>query len=132
MSKACFVGGVMLRSHRPDVLAEWYGQTLGCRLEPGPDGGHYGVIEHAQSSQLHVGVVPRSAPNLAGVPSITLTFRVENLSTHIETLRGRGVLIREELQNDQGHFAFVLDPDGNEVALWGPLSVAPSEEETPK
>jgi predicted enzyme related to lactoylglutathione lyase len=50
-----------------------------------------------------------------------LNFRVDDLDAMLQHLRGSGVtVLREEDEDGIGRFAWIADPQGNRVELWQP------------
>ena len=50
-----------------------------------------------------------------------INYRVDNLDEMLEQLRAAGVEIIEGPQSDDnGKFAWIMDPVGNKVELWEP------------
>ena len=59
--------------------------------------------------------------------SFMINYRVDNMAELLAQLRRNGVEILKGPDSDEnGTFAWILDPDGNKVELWEP---APSDEE---
>jgi len=52
-----------------------------------------------------------------------INYRIDNMSEMLAQLKRNGVEILKGPESDgQGQFAWVLDPDGNKVELWEPIS----------
>ena len=50
-----------------------------------------------------------------------INYRVDDLEALLAQLRAAGVeIIKGPDSDDNGHFAWILDPDGNKVELWQP------------
>jgi predicted enzyme related to lactoylglutathione lyase len=48
-------------------------------------------------------------------------YRVENLEELLETLKGEGVEVMEEVQKvEEGKFGWIMDLEGNKIELWEP------------
>ena len=65
--------------------------------------------------------------------SFMINYRVDDLDALIAELRTAGIEIVGDPQSDEnGKFAWIMDPDGNKVELWEPMRRdAKSERETP-
>jgi predicted enzyme related to lactoylglutathione lyase len=51
-----------------------------------------------------------------------INYRVDNLDELLTQLRRDGIaIVKGPESDDNGHFAWILDPDGNKVELWQPL-----------
>jgi predicted enzyme related to lactoylglutathione lyase len=50
-----------------------------------------------------------------------INYRVDNLDTLVEELKGQGVTILDEIETYEfGKFIHILDPEGNKIELWEP------------
>jgi predicted enzyme related to lactoylglutathione lyase len=53
--------------------------------------------------------------------SFMINYRVDNLDELLEQLRAGGVeVVQGPQSDDNGKFAWIMDPDGNKVELWEP------------
>ncbi len=112
------IGGIMIRAADVDAMAAWYETALGVVLDVEANGGRYGILS-TDAGDLNVGIAPRPANMHRGAPTVALTFRVADFDAHLARIRAARLFIREELQDDEGRFAYLRDPEGNEIALWG-------------
>ena len=54
-----------------------------------------------------------------------INYRVDNLDELLEHLRSRGVeVIEGPISDDNGSFAWIMDPDENKVELWEPKAMS--------
>ncbi len=124
MARVTGVGGIFFKT-RTDraALAAWYQKHLGMPLEEWG-----GVIlrwpdDRAQDGGLTVWhVADRDtkwfSPSDA---SFMVNYRVDNLDEILAQLREGGVEVVGGPQSDEnGTFAWIMDPDGNKVELWEP------------
>jgi predicted enzyme related to lactoylglutathione lyase len=52
-----------------------------------------------------------------------INYRVDNLDELLAQLRADGIEIVSGPQSDEnGKFAWIMDPDGNKVELWEPMA----------
>jgi predicted enzyme related to lactoylglutathione lyase len=59
-----------------------------------------------------------------------INYRIDNMSEMLAQLKRNGVeIVKGPDADDNGTFAWVLDPDGNKVELWQPAS---DEHDKPK
>ena len=124
MARVTGVGGIFFKSKSDGpALAAWYQKNLGLKLE---DWG--GAIlkwpdDKADDRGLTVWHVANSdtkwfSPSNS---SFMVNYRVDNLDEMLGQLRAGGVEVVGEPQSDQnGKFAWIMDPDGNKVELWEP------------
>ena len=125
MAKVTGIGGVFFKSANDHKkLAEWYSQNLGIQLEPwggailkwtedrGGDGGL--TVWH---------VAEKNTEWFSPSPSsFMINYRVDNMAEMLGDLKRKGVeILKGPESDDNGQFAWILDPDGNKVELWQPM-----------
>ena len=126
MARVTGIGGVFFKS-RNDAkeLADWYEKHLGISREPwgggilkwpddpAPDGGM--TVWHVADPDTEW-----FSPSDA---SFMINYRVDDLDGLLAELGAAGIEpIRGPESDDNGKFAWILDPDGNKVELWQPLA----------
>ena len=125
VGKVTGIGGVFfLANGNNKNLARWYEEHLGIALQ---DWGG-GVLEWKNdgaedggATVWHVAAADSDwfAPSQA---RFMINYRVDNLEALIAKLTSAGVAILEAPQYEEnGIFAWILDPDGNKVELWEPM-----------
>ena len=56
--------------------------------------------------------------------SFMINYRVDNLDDMLVQMRAGGVeIVGDPQSDDNGKFAWVMDPDGNKVELWEPKAM---------
>ncbi len=128
MAKVTGIGGIFFKStsdHK--TLAEWYRQNLGIPLEAW--GG--AVLRWSEDKSADRGVTAWHvaekntkwfSPSSA---SFMINYRIDNMADMLAQLQRNGVEIVKGPESDEnGTFAWVLDPDGNKVELWEPTPSA--------
>lgn len=124
MARVTGIGGVFFKSkgdHK--ALAAWYQQHLGMPLEPwggaalrwSEDGG-----ADTAATAWHVAARDTKwfAPSDA---SFMINYRVEGLAELLANFRAAGIeIVKGPDSDDNGTFAWIVDPDGNKVELWEP------------
>ena len=124
MAKITGIGGVFFKSKSdPKALAAWYAKNLGLVLE---DWGG-AVLRWTEDKGGDRGV---TAWHVAGKDSqwfspsessFMINYRVDDLDELLAQLRENGVTILKGPEaDDNGRFAWILDPDDNKVELWQP------------
>lgn len=124
MAKVTGIGGVFIKSkgdHK--ALAAWYGKYLGFDFEkwggailkwPEDKAGDGG------QTVWHVAEKDGSwfSPSTS---SFMINYRVDDLKGLLAQLRQDGIEILKGPDTDEnGSFAWLLDPEGNKVELWEP------------
>jgi len=121
MARVLGVGGVFFKAADPAALGEWYGRVLGMEVQdwgamfPYPDRGYTVWSPFAADSGYfdpspHAFMVNLVVDDLDGVLARAMTAGVEPLG------RDDG--------DENGKFAWLLDPAGVKVELWEPPAEA--------
>jgi predicted enzyme related to lactoylglutathione lyase len=124
MARVTGIGGVFFKSRGDHkALAAWYQQHLGIPLEPWggavlrwPDdtGEDKGVTVWHVAERDTEWFAPSDAPFM-------INYRVDDLEALLANLRGAGVtILKGPESDDNGSFAWIVDPEGNKVELWEP------------
>ena len=124
MARVTGIGGVFFKSKSDHKeLAAWYERHLGLKLEvwggailkwpddKAPDGGL--TVWHVAKKDTDW-FSPSESPFM-------INYRVDDLDGLLDQLRRDGVtIVKGPDQEDNGRFAWILDPDGNKLELWQP------------
>ena len=129
MARVTGIGGVFFKSKGDGkALAAWYQERLGLRLE---DWGG-AILKWPEDKQEDRGLTVWSVAKSDSKwfsPSdsvFMINYRVDDLSDLLSQLRAAGVeIIGDPQSDDNGKFAWIMDPEGNKVELWEPK---PSDE----
>lgn len=125
MAKVTGIGGVFFKSTSDhEQLAAWYERHLGMRLEawggavlrwPDDPSAERGATVWHVADKASTWFSPSAA-------SFMINYRVDDLAALLDQLREGGVtIVAGPESHDNGHFAWILDPDGNKVELWQPM-----------
>lgn len=126
MAKVTGIGGVFFKStgdHK--ALATWYQKHLGMPVEawggavlrwPDDRAGDKGVTAWHVAARDTKWFAPSDAPFM-------INYRVDDLDGLLANLKAAGVNVLKGPDADEnGKFAWIVDPDGNKVELWEPSS----------
>jgi len=124
MARVTGIGGVFFKSRKDNkALAAWYRDHLGVRLEefggaifrwPDDKAGDRGVTVWHVAERESKWFSPSES-------AFMINYRVDNLVELIASLKAAGIEILSGPDADEnGKFAWVMDPDGNKVELWEP------------
>ncbi|HYK11486.1 MAG TPA: VOC family protein [Gemmatimonadales bacterium] len=124
MAKVTGIGGVFFKSRKDHkALAAWYQKHLGMPLESW--GG--AMLQWAQDPTAKDGVTvwhvaePGTKWFAPSDSSFMINYRVDDLTGLLANLKAAGVeVIKGPDVDDNGSFAWIVDPDGNKVELWEP------------
>ena len=125
MAKITGIGGVFLKSRdKGSELASWYQKNLGLNLEswggailkwPDDKAGDGGLTVWTAADYDTKWFSPSES-------TFMINYRVDNLDELLDQLKQNGVEIVSGPQSDEnGKFAWIMDPDGNKVELWEPM-----------
>ena len=128
MAKVTGIGGVFFKStgdHK--TLAEWYSRNLGIQFEPW--GGailKWADDKAADGGQTVWHVAEKNTKWFSpSDSSFMINYRIDHMSDMLAQLKRNGVeIVKGPESDDNGTFAWVLDPDGNKVELWEPTQGA--------
>jgi predicted enzyme related to lactoylglutathione lyase len=95
---------------------KFYGETLGLKLigEPSENWAEY------DTGNVVIGIGKYGAKSLPKdqTGNVSLALAVDNVKDSIEYLRGKGVVVKMEMQDFKScSMAMFTDPDGNELML---------------
>jgi len=124
MAKITGIRGVFFKSKGDNAaLAAWYRQHLGMALEdwggailkwPDDKAGDQGQTVWHVAGKDSKWFSPSQS-------SFMINYRVDNLGELLEQLRAGGVEVIKGPESDEnGKFAWIMDPDENKVELWEP------------
>ena len=112
------VGGVFFKAKDPKALAAWYRDVLGLPLEAwGGAALRYDAPKHPP--MLVWNAFPASTNYFAPSKSeFMLNYAVDDMDAFLARLAAKGVAILKRSDDDNGRFAWILDPEGNKIELW--------------
>jgi predicted enzyme related to lactoylglutathione lyase len=117
-SKIRYVGAISINpSQDAKVLADWY-SGFGIQTKE-YQGGYYGKLD-TPAGMFVFGIHPKkaSAPKQSS-GSVSIVFAVDDFDASLKTLKAKGVVPVSTEKDPTGRFAHFVDPDGNEVTIWG-------------
>jgi predicted enzyme related to lactoylglutathione lyase len=123
------IGGVFLFSNNPKRLAEWYRDCLGI-VAVSEDSEcnsiytsfDYRDLEHPEIKRTIAWAIMSTDQDIKDKPRTgKINYRVKNLGEVLSHLKSKGVAIEKtEGYPSLGNFAWLKDPDGNQIELWEP------------
>lgn len=123
MARVTGIGGVFFKARDPKALAAWYVKHLGFALEAWGGAILKWPEDKADDKGLTVWHVAASdtkwfAPSES---SFMINYRVDDLGALLASLTEAGVkILKGPDVEDNGTFAWIMDPEGNKVELWEP------------
>jgi predicted enzyme related to lactoylglutathione lyase len=124
MAKVTGIGGVFFKAKSDDKeLARWYAKHLGIPLEEWGGAVLKWPEDKANDGGLTVWNLAASESQWFS-PSTSpfmINYRVDDLGALLDQLRSAGVeILKGPESHENGHFAWIMDPDGNKLELWEP------------
>ena len=126
------IGGVFLFSNDSKRLVTWYRDCLGI-LADGQDSEcdsvyksfEYRDIENPEIKKTMVWAIIPTDQDIKDKPRTgRINYLVKNLGEVLSHLKSKGVAIEKTAEYPYGNFAWVKDPDGNQIELWEPSESA--------
>ena len=115
------IGGVFFKAKDPKALAAWYRDVLGLPMEA------WGGAALRYDAPMHPPVLTWNAFPAAtryfepSTSAFMINYAVDDMDALLARVRAKGVEILKRDDNDEnGRFAWILDPEGNKIELWEP------------
>jgi len=126
MAKITGIGGVFIKSKgKGTELAEWYKTNLGLDLESW--GGS--ILKWPEDKADDGGLTVWSSADhdskwfSPSESSFMINYRVDDMDEMLAQLKQNGVeILKGPDSEENGKFAWIMDPDGNKVELWQPMA----------
>jgi catechol 2,3-dioxygenase-like lactoylglutathione lyase family enzyme len=118
------VGGVFFKAKDPKALAAWYRDMLGLPLQSwGGAALPYDAPQHPPA--LIWNAFPATTSYFApSIGDFMINYAVDDMDAFLARLREKGVTILKRVDDANGRFAWILDPEGNKIELWEPKRTA--------
>ena len=128
MARVTGIGGIFFKSRKDNkALAAWYQKHLGVPLESWGGAILHWPDDKAPDKGVTVWHVAEKdtqwfSPSDA---SFMVNYRVDDLDAMLAQLRAGGIdILKGPEADDNGKFAWLLDPEGNKIELWQPVKSA--------
>ena len=119
------IGGIFIKAKDPKGLGQWYSDKLGVPRPNGPIPPLFLWRERDDSNLVGTtvwGTFPADTKYFApSTSSFMINYRVRNLDRMVAQLGAQGVQLQGKIVDDfNGRFTWVMDPEGNKIELWEP------------
>jgi predicted enzyme related to lactoylglutathione lyase len=116
MEKVQGIGGLFFKAKGSHVeLLEWYKSRLGIEF----DGDWGGMVFPPRTSEFTWSIFKSDSSYMTpGTADFMVNYTVDDLKAMVAQLRDLGEEVTDIVSNDYGHFAHVVDPEGNRLELW--------------
>ncbi len=114
------IGALSLYANEPAELAAWYHNSLGFNFQEDPrDRSQYGELADKDSGQsVYVAILQAKSELSYGNRGVRVNYKVARFAEFISQLERRGVKIDSKRGTGKSLFAYLTDPEGNEIELW--------------
>ena len=122
------IGGAFLFSNDTKRLANWYRECLGI-IPEGEDTEcnsiyttfDYRDLENPEIKRTIAWAIMPAKQDIKGKPRTgKINYTVKNMEEILSHLKSKGVAIEKTEEYPYGNFAWLEDPDGNQIELWEP------------
>ncbi len=129
MAKVIGLGGLFFKSRDGVSLREWYTRVLGIEFA---DWGGVVFMPDAAMAQPGAGTVfsPFKADTDYFAPSdndYMFNLMVDDLDAMLARCKAEGVDAFNVVEEFNGRFAHIMDPEGRKIELWEPKAVTDAE-----
>jgi catechol 2,3-dioxygenase-like lactoylglutathione lyase family enzyme len=122
------IGGVFFKAKDPKALAAWYRDVLGMPVQPwGGAALHYDAQNHHPTAAAWSAFPASSTYFAPSAAPFMVNYTVDDMDAIVARLHAKGVeVLKRDDSDDNGRFAWVVDPEGNKVELWEPKRPKPA------
>jgi predicted enzyme related to lactoylglutathione lyase len=114
-----YVGALVLQADNPKKMADWYRRYFGLDVTLEHEGGFFGAFD-TERGPFHFGITPSPGTSELSQPrEVLLTLRVDNFTQLLKKLKREHQKVLAVAEDDEGSYAMVHDPEGNQVSIWG-------------
>jgi predicted enzyme related to lactoylglutathione lyase len=114
-----YLGGITICADDPKSLADWYTNKFGIPVDHEYRGMYYGTLKF-NDVELNMGIHPVSADCQKPPKGFAMTFHVDDYDGYLEKLARKGLVpYKTDPPSGYGRFAYFLDLEKHEVAIWG-------------
>lgn len=125
MARVTGIGGVFIKgAGKGSELAAWYEKNLGLSLESWGGAILRWTDDKAEDGGLTVWSTADTDTKWfsPSESSFMINYRVDNMNELLDHLKQNGVeILKGPDSEENGKFAWIMDPDGNKVELWEPM-----------
>jgi glyoxylase I family protein len=117
------IGGIFIYAKDPESLAAWYRDVFGIDwIHYEPYNTRYKEFKSKEIDTDEVysiawSILPYKGEKREG-QQFCINYRVDDLSSFVETLRSKGAEVKDVQDYPEGKFSSLMDPEGNKIELW--------------
>jgi len=124
MARINGLGAVVIYARDPALLAQWYRVALGIDTQYSESHCvYYTLLEDSVSgATIRFGIEPSQRHLSEYGRAVMINFRVDHFDDFLQELAARGFPVEQVERHDYGDFAYLRDPEGNPIEIWGEAS----------
>jgi catechol 2,3-dioxygenase-like lactoylglutathione lyase family enzyme len=120
MARITGIGGTFFKSPDPAKLAAWYRDVLGLDVQSW-GGVMFAGDDPARPHATVWAAFPTDASHFGpSTRDVMINFAVDDLAGMLSVLKAKGVEAHGQVEDENGQFAWIMDPDGTKIELWQP------------
>ena len=123
MTNETVLGGVFIHSENPTELKTWYENALGLQFDGSEEfGAFYQAFFHTAESNKKryacFSIIRKENIQDTAKDGIRINLRVMDMDSRLQHLSQMGIATKGPEVHPEGKFAWVKDPEGNDLELW--------------
>jgi len=112
-------GGAFIRANDPEALYSWYERHLGLMRSEGG----FAFPASTQRAQVIFALFGKDDAYFPTAQKVMINLEVDDLDAMLDRLIDEGVTVDPKRESyDFGKFGWCIDPEGNRVELWQPVT----------
>ena len=112
MSRLVGVEALLIRAAEPERLRAFYAAVFDLNFSPTEEGGFV-----AEAGPLRIAIGPAGRTDRPR-PRVAPMFAVSDIIAALSSVEDMERLVRDHYETPEGRFAFLFDPEGNELGLF--------------
>jgi predicted enzyme related to lactoylglutathione lyase len=123
MKRVTGIGGIFIKAKDPQAMYAWYEKHLGIARDPTAQAGMFTWLDKdsGEEGQTIWSLFEKSTNYFDPSKSqVMINYRVADMDAVVSALEIEGIHILGREDYDYGRFAWIMDPEGNKIELWGP------------
>lgn len=123
MTRVTGIGGVFIKAKDPKAMYAWYQQHLGLTVNPEAHSVMFTWkdAKTGEDAQTIWSLFKESSKYFdPSTSQVMINYRVADMDALLKSLESEGVKVLDRQDAEYGHFAWIMDPEGNKIELWQP------------
>jgi len=123
MTRVTGIGGVFIKAKDPKAMYAWYEKHLGLAQNPEAHSVMFSWKDPktGEDGQTIWSLFKESSKYFdPSTSQVMINYRVADMDSLLKALESEGVKVLDRQDAEYGHFAWIMDPEGNKIELWQP------------